>query len=378
MSEWLNVFATKAEIDSTAQSAVRWQRMLLPGRVDASQPRPASRRSSATPRSALLVVVLALGCNDGTGWPIRAAGSRDTGADRDSGAAGAGSTSAGGSGGTSAGSTGTVGCNGNAAPPTSPPNGYLTIDVNGTSREYALELSAGYDGTTPQPVLIALHGNTVTAQDFLGSGYGNVRNGVAGRAILVGLEGLSRNGQTGWMTSISATIEQADYDFFDAVIAQLEANYCVDPGRIFAIGHGAGAYFTNQLGCLRSGVLRGVGPFAGGGPDGGCSGKAAAFIGWNPSETVVPWSTFGWFTTKFWTQQNGCGDPGAMPTAPYPGDGTTGSPAPCQPFVGCDPSYPVTLCLYDYSDPLDGNDAFPLQWGGRAATDFFLALPRVP
>jgi hypothetical protein len=67
-----------------------------------------------------------------------------------------------------------------------------------------------------------------------------------------------------------------------------------------------------------------------------------------------------------------------MPTAPYPGNGTTGDPLPCQAFAGCDPDYPVTLCLYDYSDELDGNDAFPLQWGGKAVADFFLALPNVP
>ncbi|MBN1609056.1 MAG: hypothetical protein JW940_20680 [Polyangiaceae bacterium] len=344
--------------------------MLLPGSADASQRSPASRRLGATANAALLVgSLLASGCGGGTGWPIRADGSSGKGAGGDTGTAA--ETSA-------AGSGGTPGCNGNATPPTSPSNGYLTIDVNGTSRQYALELSTGYDGRTPQPVLFALHGNGATAQNFLGSGYGNVRAGLAGRAILVGLEGLSRNGQTGWLANISSDIEQVDYDFFDAVVTQLEAIYCIDPRRMFAIGHGAGAYFVNQLGCLRSSVLRGVAPFAGGGPDGGCGGKVAAFIGWNPYETVVAWSTFGWPTTQFWTNRNGCSDPGVMPTAPYPGDGTAGDPLPCQAFAGCDPNYPVSLCLYDYSDRLDGNDAFPLQWGGRAATDFFLALPNVP
>ena len=104
----------------------------------------------------------------------------------------------------------------------------------------------------------------------------------------------------------------------------------------------------------------------------------AAFLGHNPNETWVAWPTYGWPSTQFWLQQNGCSDPGAMPTAPYPGDGTTGNPLPCQPFAGCDPNYPVTLCLYDYSDPWDGTNAFPAQWGGRAPMDFFLALPQVP
>ena len=144
------------------------------------------------------------------------------------------------------------------------------------------------------------------------------------------------------------------------------------------MGHGSGAYFSNEIGCLRSNVLRGVGSFSGFGPDGNCGAKLAAFIGHNPNDTFVDWATMGWPAVQFWTNQDGCNDPGAMPTTPYPGDGTTGNPLPCQPIAGCDPTYPVTLCLYDYSNQWDGNDAFPLQWGGRAAMDFFMALPQVP
>jgi polyhydroxybutyrate depolymerase len=281
-------------------------------------------------------------------------------------------TGGGATGGTSGGSTGTPGCNGNANPPTSPTDGYLTIDVNGTSRTYVLELSSGYDGKTPQPVLIALHGTGTTAQEFLGAYYGNVRAGVAGRAILVGPQGLSRSGQTGWAS------DQSDFAFFDALVTQLKGNYCVDPGRIFAIGHSAGAYFSNGLGCERSNVLRGIAPVAGGGPDGNCGGKVAAFIVHNPAETLVVWATYGWPTTQFWTNKDGCGDIGAMPTAAFPGDSTTGNPLPCKAFAGCDPNYPVTLCLHSYTDQYDGAHAFPPQWAGRAAMDFFLALPKVP
>jgi polyhydroxybutyrate depolymerase len=326
--------------------------------------------SSRWSNGALLCSLVAVGCGDGTGWPIRANGL--------SGSAAAGGMvtgpPSGGSAGTSTGTLSSPGCNGNAAPPTSPSDGYLSIDVNGNSRQYVLELPTGYDGKNPEPVLFALHGNGTSAQEFLGSGYGDVRTGAARRAILVGLQGLSRNGQLGWLADTSGAIEQVDYDFFDAVVAELEGNYCVDPGRMFATGHGAGAYFSNQLGCLRSAVLRGVGPFAAGGPDGGCGGKVAAFIGHNPNDTSA-WADMGWPTVQFWTKRNGCDDPGAMPTAPYPGDGMTGNPLPCRAFAGCDPNYPVMLCLYEYSDQWDGNAAFPIQWGAKAVTDFFLALP---
>ena len=38
----------------------------------------------------------------------------------------------------------------------------------------------------------------------------------------------------------------------------------------------------------------------------------------------------------------------------------------------------MTLCLYDSWNQEDGPHAFPIPWGARAATDFFLALPKTP
>ncbi len=315
-----------------------------------------------------------------------AGGATNSGGSASGGYASGGSATAG----TSAGATGTVGCNGNAVPPTSASNGYLSIDVNGTARQYVLELPTGYDGKTPVPVLFSLHGTGTTAQEFLGSGYGNVRKGIAGRTLIVGPQGLSRNGQTGWAGN--GGIEQVDIDFFDALVVQLKANYCVDPSRFFAMGHSAGAMYSNELGCRRSNVIRAIGPFAGAGPFGTCGGKVAAFIGHNPKEGdaaecakmsggtcpwVVKWNDSGWPTTQFWTKKDGCGDPGAMPTAAFEGNSTTGSPLPCKAYAGCDANYPVTLCLYDYWDQWDGPHAFPLQWAGKTVTDFFLALPKV-
>jgi poly(3-hydroxybutyrate) depolymerase len=294
---------------------------------------------------------------------------------------------------------GTVGCNGNATPSTSPAGGYLTLDVKGTKRQYALELPAGYDGVTPVPALLAFHGSSpgVDAQTFLGPDYGNVRAGAAGRVLLVGPNAQSWRGSSAWVDFSGDQgngVTQADVDFFDALVAELKADYCVDAARIFAMGHGDGAIIANQLACLRGKVLRGVAPFAGSGPDEtqGCTGKVAAFIGHDPNEGdsaqcgrvtggSCPWSFLwadtGWPTTQSWTKQNGCSVAGTMATAPFAGDGTTGSPLPCQAVSGCSRSYPVTLCLYDYWNQEDGPHAFPVQWGARSAIDFFLSLPKV-
>ena len=42
--------------------------------------------------------------------------------------------------------------------------------------------------------------------------------------------------------------------FFDAMLAQMSADYCVDPARIFVAGQSYGGLMTEALGCLRGDV----------------------------------------------------------------------------------------------------------------------------
>jgi len=214
--------------------------------------------------------------------------------------------------------------------------------------------------------------------------------------LLVGPNGLVRDGLTGWVdfsSDVNNSITQVDIDFFDALLGHLGSNYCVDTDRIFALGHAAGGMMANQLACIRGDRVRGVVAFAGLGPQESagvaCVGKVAALIGYNPKEADCAlsggpclwqppsWPDTGWPTVQFWTKKNGCSDPGAMPTAAFAGNSSTGDPLPCKAFAGCDPNYPVMLCLHDYSDAWDGPYAFPTPWAAKAATDFLLALTAV-
>ena len=114
----------------------------------------------------------------------------------------------------------------------------------------------------------------------------------------------------------------------------------------FAMGHGDGAMIANQLACLRGNVLRGVAPFAGAGPDQSlgstCTGKVAAFIGHDPERGrrrpvreshrgSCPWTLL-WATRDGRPHNTGPRRTAAptrrsMPTAPFAGDGATGSAA---------------------------------------------------
>src|SRR5262249_28046147 len=51
----------------------------------------------------------------------------------------------------------------------------------------------------------------------------------------------------------------------DAMIADVEAKYCIDKSKIFVHGYSSGAWETYLLGCARPNVVRGIGPQVGGG-----------------------------------------------------------------------------------------------------------------
>jgi polyhydroxybutyrate depolymerase len=337
----------------------------------------------------LSVLQACAGGSDPASAPLGAAGSGEDSpaTDSDAGAAGRAGRAAGtagrraGAAGRSAGTAG--GSAGSSSAPCAvdraPPNGALTIDVAGVTREYTLVLPRGYDGSKRFPVLFAWHGTGSNGPDFIGSYYGGITDGVSGRALIVAPTGLVETqgeyaGKTRWQLS------ESDGVLFDALLAKLESDYCIDTQRVFSTGHSIGAYFSNYLGCSRGDRLRGIAPISGGGPldTSKCVGRPAVMIGHNPhecSETssdcpyAVPWASTGWLSTQYWAWYNGCMDPGPMPSDPIPGM------PPCKALAGCNPRTPVLLCLYDYSDPYAGPHAWPVAWMAGAIMDYFLGLP---
>jgi poly(3-hydroxybutyrate) depolymerase len=137
-------------------------------------------------------------------------------------------------------------------------------------------------------------------------------------------------GKPGW--DLSAT--GVDVQLFDALVAALSQQYCVDPNRIFSTGHSFGAFFTNRLGCSRGNVLRAIAPVAGAPPVGGtnCSGDVAAWITHGQNDPTVPF-TQGEATRDFWRSRNSCS---TMSQAT--------PPSPCVAFQSC--TQPVHWCAH--------------------------------
>jgi poly(3-hydroxybutyrate) depolymerase len=121
----------------------------------------------------------------------------------------------------------------------------------------------------------------------------------------------------------------------DALLSKLEAAYCIDQDRVFAVGQGTGALLVTMLGCVRGDVLRGVAPLSGAPPPGGCVGEPAVWI----MQASADPSTFGIGRANrdFWADRNGCDVtlPGSV------------APPPCVEYAGCDVGSPVRYCEYD-------------------------------
>jgi polyhydroxybutyrate depolymerase len=215
------------------------------------------------------------------------------------------------------------------AQPTRVGSGAQGLDVDGVARTYRLDLPAGYDGTTPYPLVFAFHGATTSGELFRSARYGNLLSAMADAAIVVHPDALGD--PTAWNT-------QADLPFFDALLSALGQSLCVDDARVFATGHSSGGFFTNTLGCQRGDVLRAIAPVSAGGPftfgESGCAGDVAVWLAHAENDETVPFDS-GVDSRDRWLTRNDCADA----TSPA-------APSPCVQYAGCGDGLAVRWCVY--------------------------------
>lgn len=217
---------------------------------------------------------------------------------------------------------GTSGCGQPATP------GLHGVDtmVSGRLRHYQVMVPASYDARRPTRVVFMFHG--------LGGDGDQIRSYLApeaaaqGQALFVYPDGrvIPSAGRTAW--------EEADLLFFDAMLAEISAAYCVDASRVFAAGHSYGAYMTNEVGCQRAGVVRAIAAVSGGTLGTRCVGPTAAWLAHGTNDGTVPQSE-GARARDHWRTTNGC----ASTTTPV-------APEGCVSYEGCADGAPVTWCSF--------------------------------
>jgi poly(3-hydroxybutyrate) depolymerase len=214
-------------------------------------------------------------------------------------------------------------------------DGPQTLDVDGQERAFILSLPEGYDPTTPYPLIFAFHGLGGSAELVSSNGfYFGIEQTGGKPSIFVYPDGLDTGMGTGW-----ANDGGQDVAFFDALLAHLQQNYCVDSARVFSTGHSFGGMMTHTLACQRADVLRGIAPVAGayfGFGGGDCAGPVAAWGAHGDPDDTVSYES-GWTAIQRVMEANGCDPDSGMPVE---------ATELCT-LYACDAGYPVTWCVHD-------------------------------
>jgi polyhydroxybutyrate depolymerase len=213
-------------------------------------------------------------------------------------------------------------------------SGARSLEVDGQTRTYILDLPGDYDQNEAYPVLFAFHGRGFSGAEFREDSYGGLLAAAGDDAIVLHPDALGEV-ERAWDFE-----GQSDVRFFDALLDAVDSGLCIDESRVFAAGHSSGGYFTNTLACARGDSLRAIAPVAGGGPFGSdgnppdCERPLSAWIAHSESDQTVLFSN-GENSRDYWRNSDECSQ-GFDSVAP----------APCVAFQGCGAGLAVNWCVY--------------------------------
>jgi polyhydroxybutyrate depolymerase len=306
----------------------------------------------------------AMGGDAGGGSPAETSGGQAStgGTDGGSGGSSAGGSSSGGSGATGGEGTGGEGTGGEGTGATSAGcgtpatliSGAATIDIDGTTRDYVLDIPVSYAPSSAYGLVFAFHGFSSTGAEVaegtdIGGPYFGLRALASDTMIFVAPTGLDA-----W-----ANASGRDLAFVQGVLEHLGTRLCIDESRIFAVGFAAGGAMASAVGCDLASTFRAVAPI---------SGRLLTACDVPPEVPVALWTTHGEAddiippedgeeVVDLFHTGNHCG-PTSAAVQPSP---------PCLAYDGCDAGYPVHYCWWE-----GGHEVPP--FAGQAIWDFFAPL----
>ena len=252
------------------------------------------------------------------------------------------------------------GC-GRSAPAVAP----SSVEVDARRRLITV-VPEGYDPAQPHALVVAFHGRTSSNAKV--RRYYDLERFAEQPTIFVYPSGLRAGaGGYSWSGPDDDAASLRDYALFDAVLALITRAYCIDPTRIFAVGHSLRAWFVNSLGCARGDVLRAIGTLAGGVSRSDCKGAVAAAVFHHPDDRLVDVSQ-GLEARDLFRAQNGVDGPGRA---------TSLRGFACRRYGDASAPYPVVWCPHD-RDRTRSSRYYPHNWppgAGAAMMRFFASLP---
>jgi poly(3-hydroxybutyrate) depolymerase len=226
-------------------------------------------------------------------------------------------------------------------------------------REYILNVPANYDSAHPYKFVIAFHELNGNDDEMYRNSYYHLLNLSNGSAIFVAPNG-QQNGANctaasgcGWPNP-----NDSDMALADAVVAQIEQNFCIDTNRIFATGWSYGASMSYETACERplggttsgvKGYIRAIAAYSAAQLSGSCrpSKPVAYYASHGTNDTVLNYGG-GVTLCQNYATVDGC-------TWTTPTMVTSGNHV-CTTLTGCMPPYPVEFCSFNGPHTPDPTD----------------------
>ncbi|KAK4208598.1 hypothetical protein QBC37DRAFT_391907 [Rhypophila decipiens] len=233
-------------------------------------------------------------------------------------------------------------------------SGIKKLTAKGKSRQYTLQLPANYDPSHPYRVIFQWHGANdnmdVTVRGTLvqppnSFRYFGLEKASNNSVILVAPDALNK----AWYNR-----NNEDYEFFDAMLAQISGGLCVDTQQVFSMGFSHGGAFTKALSCKRSSAHRGVIILDGGGPIDGSDGCVSDPIGAMVVHGVSDGIQGGRTTRDLYVKRNGCNAGATSVKEPV---ANSRQPHILTEYQGCKEGFPVWYVAFDgqhWMAPYDG------------------------
>jgi len=128
-----------------------------------------------------------------------------------------------------------------------------TVDGKAQARTYLVQIPPAYAPSRVYPVVFVFHGGGGNAKQSYSWGLQRAA-GATEAAIFVFPNGLPLKDGVGW----DDAADGADLPFFDNMLKNLAAAYCIDSEKIFVAGFSWGGDFVVALACRRADVIRAV------------------------------------------------------------------------------------------------------------------------
>ena len=141
-----------------------------------------------------------------------------------------------------------------------------SIAVGALQRTYTVRLPSAYDGSTPLPLVIAMHGGFGSGTQLENQSQLSVTAEQEGFIVVypdgvpspINIRTWNAGGCCGY--AMNNTID--DVGFIDALLDTLQADFAIDPLRIYATGMSNGGFMSYRLACELSERISAIAPVA--------------------------------------------------------------------------------------------------------------------